>query len=174
MVRAGRISLQSPEINLVNAILIWIHLVAASFWVGGMLFLSMVVVPLLKQESDSCLTQRGFVSLARRFRTFVWGALALLVVTGAVLLGRVVDFSAPLSSWPLAVIIKLTLVLLLVVVSLAHDRIIGPMVRTLKQKPPSELSDGEHVLLRLSPLPGRLTLLLGLGVLLSAVLMVRS
>jgi len=139
-----------------------------------MLFLSLVAVPLLKQDPDPHSAQRGFVNLARRFRTFVWGALSLLVVTGAVLLGNVVHFSAPLSSWPPAVMMKLTLVLMLVVVSLAHDRIIGPKVRILKQKVSSELSIGETFLLRFSPLLGRLTLLLGLGVLLAAVIMVRS
>jgi hypothetical protein len=96
------------------------------------------------------------------------------VVTGAGLLGNVVNFSAPLSSWPPVVITKLTLVLMLVVVSLAHDRIFGPKVRTLKQKVPSELSGGETLILRLSPLLGRFTLLLGLGVLLAAVVMVRG
>jgi uncharacterized membrane protein len=163
-----------PKMNLFSIILVWIHLVAATFWVGGMLFLSLVVVPLLKTDPDPHSAQRGFVNLARRFRTLVWGALFLLVVTGSVLLGTVIDFSAPFSSWPPVIITKLTLVLMLVVVSLAHDRIIGPKVRTLKQMVSSELSIGENFLLRLSPLLGRLTLLLGLGVLLVAVLMVRS
>jgi uncharacterized membrane protein len=161
-------------VTLFNIILVWIHLVAATFWVGGMLFLSLVAVPLLKQDPDPHSAQRGFVNLARRFRTFVWGALSLLVVTGSVLLGNVVHSSAPLSSWPPIVITKLTLVLMLVVVSLMHDRIIGPKVRTLKQKVSSELSTGETLLLRISPLLGRLTLFLGLGVLLAAVIMVRS
>lgn len=160
--------------NLFNLILVWIHLVAATFWVGGMLFLSLVAVPLLKVDPDPPTAQPRFVNLARRFRTLVWGALGILVVTGVVLLGNVGVFSFPLSSWPLAVIIKLTLVFILVVVSLAHDRIFGPKVRTLTQKMSSELSLGENLLLRLSPLLGRLTLLLGLGVLLSAVIMVRS
>jgi uncharacterized membrane protein len=162
------------RVNLFHIILVWIHLVAAVFWVGGMLFLSLVAVPLLKQDPDPHFAQRGFVNLARRFRTFVWGALFLLVVTGSVLLPNVVHFSDPLSSWSPFVITKLILVLMLVVVSLAHDRIIGPKVRILKQRVSSELSIGETLILRLSPLLGRLTLLLGLGVLLAAVLMVRS
>jgi len=162
------------EVNLFNNIMVWIHLVAATFWVGGMLFLSLVAVPLLKQDPEPLSAQRGFVNLARRFRTFVWGALALLVVTGSVLLGNLVPFSAPLSSWPPVVVTKLLLVLMLVGVSLVHDRIFGPKVQTLKQKGSSELSIGETLLLRLSPLLGRLTLLLGLGVLFAAVVMVRS
>jgi putative copper resistance protein D len=161
-------------VTLFNIILVWIHLVAATFWVGGMLFLSLVAVPLLKMDPDPLSAQSRFVNIARRFRRFVWCALCFLVVTGAVLLRDVVNFSAPFSSWPPVVITKLTLVLMLVVVSLAHDRIFGPKVQTLKQKVPSELSGGEILILRLSPLLGRLTLLLGLGVLLAAVVMVRG
>ena len=161
-------------VNLFDNILVWIHLVAATFWVGGMLFLSLVAVPLLKQAPDPHSVRLGFVALARRFRMFVWGALSLLVVTGSVLLGHVVNFSAPFSSWPLVVVTKLSLVLMLVVVSLAHDRIFGPKVHRLKQKASSELSVGETLILRLSPLLARLTLVLGLGVLFAAVVMVRS
>ncbi len=139
-----------------------------------MLFLSLVAVPLLKQDSDPLTAQRGFISLARRFRTLVWSALFILLVTGSFLLVNVINVGVPLSSWPPVVLTKLLLVFLLVVVSFTHDRIMGPKVRTLKSKAASELSVGEGLLLRFSPLLGRLTLLLGLGVLLSAVVMVRS
>lgn len=170
----GAIPLQSQEVNFFYIILVWTHLIAATFWVGGMLFLSLVAVPLLRQASDPPSAQRGFISLARRFRTLVWIALFILVVTGLVLLGNVINFGVPLFSWPPVVLTKLILVFLLVVVSFTHDRIMGPKVRTLKSKAASELSVGEGLLLRFSPLLGRLTLLLGLGVLLSAVIMVRS
>ncbi|MDR4459092.1 MAG: hypothetical protein MRJ67_00985 [Nitrospirales bacterium] len=160
--------------NFFYIILVWIHLVAATFWVGGMLFLSLVAVPLLKQDSDPLSAQRGFISLARRFRTLVWSALFILVVTGSVLLGNIINFRTPLSFWPPVVLTKLILVFLLAVVSFSHDRIMAQKVRTLKSKAASDLSVGEGLLLRLSPLLGRLTLLLGLGVLLSAVIMVRS
>ena len=160
--------------NFLYIILVWIHLIAATFWVGGMLFLSLVAVPLMRQDSDPLTAQRGFITLARRFRTLVWSALFILVVTGSVLLGNVINFRAPLSSWPPIVFTKLILVFLLAVVSFSHDRIMAQKVRTLKSKAVTELSAGEKLLLRLSPLLGRLTLLLGLGVLLSAVIMVRS
>lgn len=162
------------EVNFLHIILVWTHLTAATFWIGGMMFLSLVAVPLLKQASDPISAQRGFISLARRFRMLVWSALFILVVTGLVLLVNVINFGVPLSSWPPVVLTKLILVFLLVVVSFTHDRILGPKVRTLKSKAVSELSVGEGLLLRFSPHIGRLTLLLGLGVLLSAVIMVRS
>ncbi len=138
-----------------------------------MLFLSLVAVPLLKKDPDPSSAQRGFVNLARRFRRLVWIALSLLVITGAILLPAHVDISSSLSEWPAALIIKLSLVVLLIVVSVLHDKIIGPKVRTLKNSPTSELVVAEKILIRLSPLIGRLTMLLGLAILLAAVFLVR-
>lgn len=160
--------------TLFDSILVWIHLTAATFWVGGMLFLSLVAVPLLKKAPDPAFAQREFVNQARRFRMLVWVALSLLLVTGSFLLHNYVNFSESLGNWPQAVLIKLSLVLLLIVVSLAHDQLIGPKVRMLKHKPISELAVAEKLLIQISPLVGRLTMLLGLGILLAAVLMVRS
>jgi putative copper export protein len=162
------------EVNLFDTILVWIHLTAATFWVGGMLFLSLVAVPLLKKDPDPSSAQRGFINLARRFRTLVWIALSLLVITGSILLPNQVDLSISLGEWPPAVLIKLILVLLLIGISLAHDKLIAPKVRAFKHKPTSELAVVEKLLLRFSPVISRLTLLLGLAILLAALFMVRS
>ncbi|UCH91827.1 MAG: CopD family protein [Nitrospirota bacterium] len=162
------------EMSLFDIMVVWIHLTAATFWVGGMLFLSLVAVPLLKKDPDPLSAQRGFINLARRFRTLVWIALALLVITGSLLLPNQVDLSVSLGKWPPVVLIKITLVLLLLGMSLAHDQLIGPKVRTLKHKPTPELSAKEKLLIRLSPVISRLTLVLGLAILLAAVFMVRS
>ena len=139
-----------------------------------MLFLSFVAVPLLKKDPDPSSAQRGFINLARRFRMLVWLALSFLVITGTILLPNHVDLSESLGNWPPAVLVKLSLVLLLIVVSLAHDQVIGPKVRMLQHKPTSELAVVEKLLLRFSPIIGRLTMLLGLGILWAAILMVRS
>ena len=159
---------------LVDNIIVWIHLIAATFWVGGMLFLSLVAVPLFKKVPDPASAQREFIKLARRFRMFAWVALFLLIVTGSILLQNYVNFSETPVVWPPEVLIKLTLVVSLIVVSVAHDQIIGPKVRTLKLKPIAELAKAEKLLLRISPLLARLTLLLGLAILFAAVSMVRS
>ena len=164
----------NPRVTLTNLILVWVHLTAATFWIGGMLFLSLVAVPLLKKDPDPSSAQRGFINLARRFRTLVWMALALLVITGAILLPNHVDLSVSIAEWPSVVLIKLLMVFLLVVASLAHDKFLAPKVRTLKRKPAAELTSLENILIRFSPLIGRLTLLLGLAILFAAIFMVRS
>lgn len=160
--------------TLFDLILVWIHLTAATFWIGGMLFLSLVAVPLLKKDPDPSSAQRGFINIARRFRALVWMVLSLLVITGAILLPNHVDLSVFPTAWPAVVLVKLLLVLLLVVASLAHDKFLAPKVRTLKRKPAAELTSLEKILIRFSPLIGRLTLLLGLAILFVAVLLVRA
>ena len=156
-------------------LLSWIHLTAAIFWVGGMLFLSLVAVPLLKREADPAQAQRWFINVARRFRSFVWMAIAILVTTGIFLLSNHLDIAlASLSAWPTILIIKLVLVFLLIATSIAHDRIIGPKVRTIKQKSPADWTGGDRILVRFAPWIGRMTMIFGLAVVLAGVLLTRS
>ena len=160
--------------NRLSIMISGIHLFAAIFWVGGMLFLSFVAVPLLKNSADSAQAQRWFLGVARRFRALVWVAIGVLVITGAWLLSNYVNFSASFSDWPSSVIIKLVLVFLLIVTSITHDRIIGPKVRVIKQKTPSDWTRCDQVLVRFAPWIGRMTMILGLAVVLAGVILVRS
>ena len=57
-------------------VLVWLHVVAASVWVGGLLYGSHLVVPALARGEATALP------LLRRGRQVAWGALALLVLTG--------------------------------------------------------------------------------------------
>ncbi|HLY47991.1 MAG TPA: hypothetical protein VKR21_02245 [Solirubrobacteraceae bacterium] len=64
--------------TLWNGVL-WLHLLAMAFFVGGQLMLAAIVVPLLRGASD-----RGPLrSAARRFGIGTLVAVAVLVVTGA-------------------------------------------------------------------------------------------
>ena len=157
-----------------NLLIKWMHFVAAFFWVGGMLFLSLVVVPVFKSSSDPGKAQPWFLVSARRFRSLVWIGIPILLVTGGFLLPDHVDFSSSVSTWPLAVFVKLTLVVLLIATSISHDRIIGPQVRTIKQKASIEWTSGERLLVKCAPWIGRLTMILGLAVVLVGVLLVRG
>jgi len=65
-------------VTLWNGVL-WLHLLAMAFFVGGQLMLAAIVVPLLRGASD-----RGPLrSAARRFGIGTLVAVAVLVVTGA-------------------------------------------------------------------------------------------
>jgi putative copper export protein len=153
--------------------LVWVHLLTATFWVGGMLFLSLVAVPLLKTDPDDSGTQRQFVSMARRFRLLALGAIAVLLLTGTILLPRHVSFTDPIVEWPVIVLTKFLLVALLLTASITHEFFFGPQVSTIKQKPSSSWSSAEQTLVKFSPWISRLILVFGLAIFLLAVVLSR-
>ena len=67
-------------------VLAWLHLLAAVAWIGGTVFLSLVLVPILKCEPFA--SQRGALirAAALRFRLVVWVAIGALLTTGPLLM----------------------------------------------------------------------------------------
>src|SRR5437868_4487938 len=60
---------------------VWIHVLLACVWVGGMIYTGAVVVPFaVKQSPDE--RQRILRGLARKFRMIGWSSVVLLVITG--------------------------------------------------------------------------------------------
>lgn len=60
---------------------VWIHILAAAVWTGGLIYTAAVVVPFaLKHEGEE--RQRILRGLARRFRWIAWGSIVVLFVTG--------------------------------------------------------------------------------------------
>jgi uncharacterized membrane protein len=64
---------------------LWLHLLAMAFFVGGQLMLAAVVVPVLRGASDNRAALRA---AARRFGVGTVAAIGVLVVTGAALAGH--------------------------------------------------------------------------------------
>ena len=61
-------------------LLLWLHVVLASFWVGGMIFLSLVVAPYIK---DKPFRNEAFREVGRRFSFYgTLITLSLLLFTG--------------------------------------------------------------------------------------------
>src|SRR6266536_3535166 len=62
---------------------VFFHVLSAVIWIGGMLFLALVVVPTSRgMRPAERAEQRG--ALGRRFRTVGWACIAVLIVTGLV------------------------------------------------------------------------------------------
>ena len=62
--------------------IMWLHVVAAIFWVGGQLFLVLVVLPVLRQEMAEADRVRVVSRVGRRFALLSSVALAVILVTG--------------------------------------------------------------------------------------------
>lgn len=153
--------------------LVWLHLLVAVVWVGGMVFLVLTLVPALKETPFA--GQRGplFRAVAYRFRMLVWISIVVLLLTGPLLLGQRAEALQP-SSWPLAIQVKLLLVSLLIGLTALHDFWLGPFVGRLMRLSPGARQPAEDLLMRVAPWVARLGLVLALAVLLAAVALVRT
>ncbi len=66
-----------------NAILTWIHLMAAAIWVGGSLFIGIVFSPILKTMAPSIEERiQIMIRIGKRFNKIAVPSLIILVVTG--------------------------------------------------------------------------------------------
>lgn len=157
-----------------KTILVWVHLIGATCWIGGMVFLSIVVAPLLREKIPDFQAHDWFVRVARRFRSLVWMVIPVLVLTGLLLLRQSVWWDVPWAEWSWVVHGKLMAVTMLIALSVVHDRIVGPRVRMIVQKDRSAWTDAERRLVRLSPWLARSTLLLGLLIVFLGVALARS
>lgn len=154
--------------------LVWIHLLAALVWVGGMVFLSVVLVPVLKRDGGFAQHVMLFRMVAYRFRAVVWGAMGMLIATGAVLAaGRAIPLTEPWL-WPTIFVAKISLVALLFTLTLLHDLVVGPQVRRILGTAEAVRSARDRLLVRYSVLVPRVSLLVALLVLLAAVVLART
>ena len=156
------------------ATLVVLHILAAVTWIGGMIFLSLVLAPLVRGRKAAPEFMALFRSAALRFRPIVWVAIAVLLATGPMLLSlRGVQVSSP-TSWTGIVTVKLMLVALLLLLTLLHDLVFGPQVSRVSAIPNSQRTAGERVVFKTARWLPRLSLLIGLAVMIAATMLARS
>lgn len=154
-------------------VLVWTHLIAAVSWIGGMLFLSLVLAPSYRALASKSDAGALFRASAKRFRLVVWSAVAVLLLTGPML---VVSHGWPLfepSRWPSLLVTKLALVGVLLLMTLAHDLVLGPRVRATLSVPSDQRRSFDRTLLTFATWLPRMALVLALAVLLAAVMLAR-
>lgn len=136
---------------------VWLHVLAAMTWVGGMVIFAAAVMPYFRTRPE--LERTTFLAwFGPRFGAVAWWCYAILLVTGIFNLWargvRFEDFLSPewrATGFGHAVLLKLFLVLCALAVSVVHLRA------------------------RFSPkFMGRVMLVIGVAIVLAAVLMVRG
>jgi len=122
---------QNSMSALEQAMLTWVHLVSASIWVGGSVFIGVVLAPLLRTMNDSVEERmKTMIIVGRRFNLIAVPALVVLVATGLynshallvrpeILLG---------TSYGTFLAIKVTLVIILIAVYITHVVVISKRV----------------------------------------------
>ncbi len=109
-----------------QVIVTWIHLISASIWVGGSIFLGVVLAPLLKKMSLSIEERLELmIKVGRRFNKIALPSLVILIGTGIynshlVLQSPEILFS---SSYGIFLTTKIVLVIALIVTFAVHIRL---------------------------------------------------
>lgn len=104
----------------------WVHVLAAVVWLGGMLFLALVLVPVARGIGDPAVRSELIGRAGRRFRSVAWVALGLLLASGVASL-----LTRPSYLQILTFQVKLALVLLALILSTLHDFVLGPRANRL-------------------------------------------
>jgi uncharacterized membrane protein len=104
----------------------WIHLVAAMTWVGGMLFVWLVLRPARSGLPSQSGGLQILQHIERRFRTVRWASLLTLLVTGIYNLIHEGGSARLESSWGGILMIKLLLVAIAMGLSGINDFLIAP------------------------------------------------
>jgi putative copper export protein len=157
-----------------------IHVLSAIVWVGGLVFLALVAVPATRPLPAA---ERGALlnALGRRFRPVGWVCLGLLVLTGLVVSGyrgltwetfvSGAFFGSPFGR---LLAIKLGLVALMALLTLAHDLWLGPA--SARALAAGESATGRPMagLRRASAWTARLSLIVALAVVFLGVALVRG
>jgi len=97
---------------------LWLHVVSAAVWLGGLLFQSHILLPLLARGGPA----EPVAQAVRRSRRVAWTALALLILTGLHNLTRLPSMAAMTESGVLKLLaLKLFLVVVLLMLSAHRD-----------------------------------------------------
>ena len=108
---------------------VWLHILAAMTWVGGMVIFVAAVIPLLRRQ-DPAVRAASIAWFGRRFRAVSWMCFGVLAVTGLLNLWlrgvRVDDVWRPewhATTFGHLILAKLALVALAVTMSVVHERL---------------------------------------------------
>jgi len=104
-----------------NLVVRFVHLAAALTWVGGMLFVALVLVPVMRRLPDPVLRRRLMHDTGLRFRLVGWIAIVVLVASGLVNVWLRPELLTLARFW-----VKVALVATAIVLSLVHDFVLGP------------------------------------------------
>ena len=110
-----------------QAIITWIHLVSAAIWVGGGLFLGVILAPILKKTSMSLEERIALmVKVGRRFNIIAVPSLIILIGTGLYTSHQLLSKPDLLlgTSYGEFLVIKIILVIAVIITFIVHVRII--------------------------------------------------
>ena len=151
---------------------VWLHIMAVVTWLGGIVFLSIVLVPALRRPEYRTILAPLVDQTGARFRRVAWIALVLLIITGGFMMSwrfEGFDWGSPFGR---TLGLKLLLVAVILVLSVLHDFVIGPRATALYRENPN--AEEARRLWKQAGWIGRLNLILALVVVALGIILVRG
>jgi len=108
--------------QMVAAVNHWIHLISAVIWLGGILFFSHILMPVIKKSLPKEQADTVLFETYRKFLKMTWILMILIVVTGGfnIYFVKHADPNGLSQRWIQAFMLKLTLVSVLVTIFLLN------------------------------------------------------
>lgn len=114
----------------------WVHIMSAIAWIGGQLFILLVLLPIMRTALPRNERVIVFAQVARRYAVVSWVALTLLIITG-VLNGerRSVSWEhLTRSSYGQILLTKLIFVAFVIIITLVHALYYGQRMTELAER----------------------------------------
>jgi uncharacterized membrane protein len=113
----------------------WLHILAATIWVGPQVFLFAVAVPAVRTVADVKERARLLRLITTRFGYLAWGAMLVLVITG---IGNMYEHELDTDTlfdlnWGTIFEVKMTLVIATIILTALHSFVIGPRMLALQE-----------------------------------------
>ena len=113
----------------------WLHILAATIWVGPQFFLFFAAVPAVRTIEDARERAKVMRVMTTRFGYLAWGALAVLVLTG---IGNLYEEDLDVDvlfdrNFGVIFQVKMTLLIITIVLTALHSFVIGPRMSALQE-----------------------------------------
>ena len=118
---------------LTEGLLIWLHLVAASVWVGGSIFLGIVLSPMLRTITSTVEERMVIlIKVGRRFNYIAIPSFGVLILTGIYNSKSFIFEPATLyqTSYGIVLLVKIAFVVATLIAYILHIRIISSDTET--------------------------------------------
>ena len=149
----------------------WLHILAATIWVGPQVFLFVAAVPAIRTVEDLQVRARVMRVLTTRFGWLAWGAMLVLVISG---IGNLYEHALSVDelfelNFGIIFQVKMTLVIATVALTALHSFVIGPRLLSLQENAADQAQVASAR--RVSIIISAGNLLLALGILFCAALL---
>lgn len=151
-----------------DVIVTWLHVSAAVVWLGGKIFTSLVLNPVLRLKAAPEQRTELLAELGKRFKYLSWGSLGVLIITGAInVLQRASIEELWGSRFATLLLLKVSIVTLMIALSAGHSRYLTPMLRDKARRDEESFRRARRMVM----LVARGNIVLGILVLLLAVML---